>query len=132
MEIPFPRALGYTTSQKEILQGRNRRGRRQPPSGSNDQQETYHHQETPAKVPMKKKSKKVQPKNWTDPGKATNIHILLKDLFVHMEYGKKIPIMTESWEEIGLMSQEILLNLMTCQKLLKEMKNSNINRYFIL
>ncbi|MBW0465719.1 hypothetical protein O181_005434 [Austropuccinia psidii MF-1] len=86
MESPFLRYLGYPRGQKEIWQGRLRRGRRQPPSGSNEKQGTYN-QENPSQSTIK---------NQIQPSPSNKLSRCIKgpsdasthEKPVHMEYGK--------------------------------------------
>ncbi|MBW0541192.1 hypothetical protein O181_080907 [Austropuccinia psidii MF-1] len=81
------------------------------------------------KVPFRIKVNQVQQKNWTDAGNVPQMHLLLKYLSTWSMDNKNFT-KEEEWEESGPMSHKVLLNLITFQQLLKDMKSWD--RYFIL
>ncbi|MBW0521583.1 hypothetical protein O181_061298 [Austropuccinia psidii MF-1] len=130
MAPPFLGDFGYPRKQKKNRQGRKRRGRRQPTFRSNDLRGAYH-QETPAQSNIPNQIQPSPTKEWDryrkgHPDGSTPERILKWSM------DNKISPRAESWEEIRITSQKVLLNRMMFKTLLIEMKSWNINRYFIL
>ncbi|MBW0544732.1 hypothetical protein O181_084447 [Austropuccinia psidii MF-1] len=103
----------HTVSQRYWIpkkSAKNRREGRQPPAGSNDQQGIYH-PATPAQSPITNQIK-PSPTKQLERCRKNHSDVSTPEILVHMEYGKKNSTMKASWEEIGIMSQKILLSQM--------------------